>query len=465
MAITAPVNLMAWETNYVRIRTVQGEDQSRVISARIYQWGNEPLDMDGYTASVYIQERNGRKITEPAEISGNIITATIPYISSAGEACVQFFLEKPESEVLKIVGLILDVYKSDMEGAAEASDEYNHLVAATMDAKQAAELANGAAELATQIADDIQERAENGEFDGASGTIDGSTKTTLSGMLKGESGKVVAAAAGTDYLEGTDYSHLSAGDAVNDGSGTFSLTLDPPPFNLTNGMLLVVNFMSNISVNSKLNVNSLGAKPIVPYSGSHNINSGTHIVFFDGLQWKVLDSVYSGGTITGNLFVGGRGNFRESVTASSATINGILTTQDIVPDNNNSRNLGTDSKRYKSIKAFVGSFGEQITAPSGIFDNYLEVKGNEVWHPGNLKIATGESSIGDTGTGKSDTVTISLSSYGFVKRPVVFVNPNSTDLNTWAHVTQASATSFTVIGGRNSTNPGGFGFMWLAVQL
>lgn len=91
MAITAPVNLMAWETNYVRIRTVQGEDQSRVISARIYQWGNEPLDMDGYTASVYIQERNGRKITEPAEISGNIITATIPYISSAGEACVQFF--------------------------------------------------------------------------------------------------------------------------------------------------------------------------------------------------------------------------------------------------------------------------------------------------------------------------------------------------------------------------------------
>lgn len=161
----------------------------------------------------------------------------------------------------------------------------------------------------------------------------------------------------------------------------------------------------------------------------------------------------------------GNGNFGGQLAAGSAMLSGALTTQDIVPDNNNSRNLGTDSKRYKSIKAFVGSFGEQITAPSGIFDNYLEVKGNEVWHPGNLKIATGESSIGDTGTGKSDTVTISLSSYGFVKRPVVFVSPNSTDLNTWAHVTQATATSFTVVGGRNSTNPGGFGFMWLAVQL
>ena len=161
----------------------------------------------------------------------------------------------------------------------------------------------------------------------------------------------------------------------------------------------------------------------------------------------------------------GNGNFGGQLAAGSAMLSGALTTQDIVPDNNNSRNLGTDSKRYKSIKAFVGSFGEQITSPSGIFDNYLEVKGNEVWHPGNLKIATGESSIGDTGTGKSDTVTISLSSYGFVKRPVVFVSPNSTDLNTWAHVTQATATSFTVVGGRNSTNPGGFGFMWLAVQL
>lgn len=108
---------------------------------------------------------------------------------------------------------------------------------------------------------------------------------------------------------------------------------------------------------------------------------------------------------------------------------------------------------------------QTIDGVSGIFSNNVSVDGYDVWHTGNLKIATGESSIGDTGTGKSDTVTISLSSYGFTKRPVVFVNPNSTDLNTWAHVTQATATSFTVVGGRNSTNPGGFGFMWLAVQV
>ena len=227
------------------------------------------------------------------------------------------------------------------------------------------------------------------------------------------------------------------------------------------------------------------SKATVTQSGT-NLSAATFNPILDAINGK-LDK--SGGTLTGALTTqdvlpdsggirnigntskryatvyAGNGNFGGQLAAGSAMLSGALTTQDIVPDNNNSRNLGTDSKRYKSIKAFVGSFGEQITSPSGIFDNYLEVQGNEVWHPGNLKIATGESSIGDTGTGKSDTVTISLSSYGFTKRPVVFVNPNSTDLNTWAHVTQATATSFTVVGGRNSTNPGGFGFLWLAVQV
>lgn len=278
-------------------------------------------------------------------------------------------------------------------------------------------------------------------------------------------------------LDANNYAHIAT-PLTTGTESAFILTLDPPLTAYVSGMILAVDFHVDFTVGemaggvyNTININGLGAKKIqyIAESNTGRVNAGVHPIMYDSARdgWIILDQALetSGGTITGNLIVDGRGNFRESVTASSATINGILTTQDIVPDNNNSRNLGTDSKRYKSIKAFVGSFGEQITAPSGIFDNYLEVKGNEVWHPGNLKIATGESSIGDTGTGKSDTVTISLSSYGFVKRPVVFVSPNSTDLNTWAHVTQATATSFTVVGGRNSTNPGGFGFMWLAVQL
>lgn len=257
-----------------------------------------------------------------------------------------------------------------------------------------------------------------------------------------------------EKLDANNYSHIVTPLTTGTRSA-FILTLDPALTAYVSGMMLVVNFHTDFSVGymsgepySTININGLGAKDI-QYTDSANagqVKAGVHPIMYDSVLdgWILLD---------------------QSLDISGGTLTGALTTQDIVPDNNNSRNLGTDSKRYKSIKAFVGSFGEQITSPSGIFDNYLEVKGNEVWHPGNLKIATGESSIGDTGTGKSDTVTISLSSYGFVKRPVVFVSPNSTDLNTWAHVTQATATSFTVVGGRNSTNPGGFGFMWLAVQL
>lgn len=257
-----------------------------------------------------------------------------------------------------------------------------------------------------------------------------------------------------EKLDANNYSHIVTPLTTGTRSA-FILTLDPALTAYVSGMMLVVNFHTDFSVGymsgepySTININGLGAKDI-QYTDSANagqVKAGVHPIMYDSVLdgWILLD---------------------QSLDISGGTLTGALTTQDIVPDNNNSRNLGTDSKRYKSIKAFVGSFGEQITSPSGIFDNYLEVKGNEVWHPGNLKIATGESSIGDTGTGKSDTVTISLSSYGFVKRPVVFVSPNSTDLNTWAHVTQATATSFTVVGGRNSTNPGGFGFMWLAVQV
>ena len=302
-------------------------------------------------------------------------------------------------------------------------------------------------------------------------------------------------------LDANNYAHIAT--PVTTGTrSAFLLSLDPPLTAYVSGMILAVNFHVDFSVGymsgepySTININGLGAKEIqyVDSANTGTVKAGVHPIMYDSSRdgWIILDQVLetSGGNLTGPLTTqditpdtngtrnigntskryaavyAANGNFSGQLAAGSAMLSGALTTQDIVPDNNNSRNLGTDSKRYKSIKAFVGSFGEQITSPSGIFDNYLEVQGNEVWHPGNLKIATGESSIGDTGTGKSDTVTISLSSYGFVKRPVVFVSPNSTDLNTWAHVTQATATSFTVVGGRNSTNPGGFGFMWLAVQL
>lgn len=150
------------------------------------------------------------------------------------------------------------------------------------------------------------------------------------------------------------------------------------------------------------------SKATVTQSGT-NLSAATFNPILDAINGK-LDK--SGGTLTGALTTqdvlpdsggirnigntskryatvyAGNGNFGGQLAAGSAMLSGALTTQDIVPDNNNSRNLGTDSKRYKSIKAFVGSFGEQITSQSGIFDNYLEVQGNEVWHNGEITSTT-----------------------------------------------------------------------------
>ena len=335
------------------------------------------------------------------------------------------------------------------------------------------------------------------------------TSTSLTGLFKGEGGQVAAAVPGTDYVAGNDYSHWAVGTAVYTGSGIYTLTVASFPTAYVTGMILLVNFEGELDhPDCYLNINGLGVKRVYQWNQTHRPAStvGLHMVLYDGTAWRMLDSLYAGGMIPGDLYTHSiypepdAGAFdlgtqtykwnkvyaydtdflnleviNQSKLYGDLSVSGTTTTGDMVPDSGGVRNIGSDSKRYGELYADHGNLNgltvagavavqESVTATVGNF-TAATVGGKEVWHPGNLKIATGESSIGNTGTGKSDTVTISLSSYGFTKRPVVFVSPNSTDLNTWAHVTQASATSFVVVGGRNSTNPGGFGFMWLAVQL
>lgn len=180
-----------------------------------------------------------------------------------------------------------------------------------------------------------------------------------------------------EKLDANNYSHIVTPLTTGTRSA-FILTLDPALTAYVSGMMLVVNFHTDFSVGymsgepySTININGLGAKDI-QYTDSANagqVKAGVHPIMYDSVLdgWILLD---------------------QSLDISGGTLTGALTTQDIVPDNNNSRNLGTDSKRYKSIKAFVGSFGEQITSQSGIFDNYLEVQGNEVWHNGEITSTT-----------------------------------------------------------------------------
>lgn len=194
------IQLQLWNQSYVRLRTVQGEDSSRTIAAEILEESGAAADLTGYTASVYILGKGGQKITQPAELDGNTVTAVVPYIGFSGEADVQICLAKSESEMLKVTGLTLDILPSDLEGAAEGSDEFNDLAALIGRTADAIAAANAAAQNANQTAADVEERADSGEFDGASGTIDTTTASPLTGLLKGNGTTVETAQAGIDYL-------------------------------------------------------------------------------------------------------------------------------------------------------------------------------------------------------------------------------------------------------------------------
>lgn len=102
------IRLQLWNQSCVRLRTVQGEDSSRTITAELIEGDGSAADLSGYTASVYILGKGGQKLTQPAEIAGNAVTAAIPYIGFSGEADVQICLAKSESEMLKVTGLTQD---------------------------------------------------------------------------------------------------------------------------------------------------------------------------------------------------------------------------------------------------------------------------------------------------------------------------------------------------------------------
>ena len=324
MAIAAPIRLSAWEHNFVRLRTVQGEDQSRKIEASLFERDNVPLNMEGYTASMYIEEANGRKVTQPATIDGNLVTAVIPYLESAGHASVQICLSKSESEMLKIAGIVLEVIPSDLEGAAEGSDEWNQLAALIGDAEEAIAGANAAAVTANNAAEDVKERADSGEFDGASGTIDNTTATTLTGLLKGDGSTVTAATAGTDYVTPAGLSsELSAYLPKSGGS--------------IEGPLVPAQYDSI----------SLGSSGM-PWSA-------VHASVFDGDSAQISGTVYS---------------------------EGMEVSGTIRPAANNGGGLG-DASRYFGT-AYIGTVNARLASVTG----KIYSEGKEVWTDAGIESAT-----------------------------------------------------------------------------
>ena len=168
------------------------------------------MELSGYAARLYITEAGGRKIFTDCTISGNKITASVPMMTTPGDAKAQIVLTKGD-DVLKVTGIVFDVRLSDLEGAMDTSDDWSVLTAmigevntateaannaagaantaaalagekagaantaatnantAASTANQAAENAETAADTAQTVADTVQQKLDNGEFIGPPG--------------------------------------------------------------------------------------------------------------------------------------------------------------------------------------------------------------------------------------------------------------------------------------------------------
>ena len=185
MPTSKTVNLKLWRQNFERVAAVQGEDKARVLSMVISEREGVPFDMSGYTAEIYMHEANGRDVTLPAEIDGNIVTAVIPLITAAGDAAIQVILTKSTGEILKVAGIVLDVQPSELENAVDGSDEFNLLVGVTKQAEKAAGDALEAADIALEAADSVKARADSGEFNGEKGDTGPQGPQGVSGVYVG----------------------------------------------------------------------------------------------------------------------------------------------------------------------------------------------------------------------------------------------------------------------------------------
>lgn len=159
-----------WGAINVRLRVVQGEAGARDLIIRLVDNGTK-YDPTGLTARLYVTDARGYKHFVDASISNKAVNVTVPSGMAPGLATAQVVLSDDNGGPLKTVGLTLDVVPSDLDDAAEATDEWSPLIEALEKAEGAAEAtdaantaasaANAAAEAANEAADAANEAAES----------------------------------------------------------------------------------------------------------------------------------------------------------------------------------------------------------------------------------------------------------------------------------------------------------------
>lgn len=138
----------------------QGENKARSYEITIIDISGQPVELDGTTAVFYVNK--GKNIVQiPMEIEGNTATATLTSgaCDVPGDHPCWVQVIKPDTYDLRVDGLVLRVQPCNIEGAAEASDEWGELTQLIVQAQQAIDKANTAAGQAETAADNANTTA------------------------------------------------------------------------------------------------------------------------------------------------------------------------------------------------------------------------------------------------------------------------------------------------------------------
>ncbi len=147
--------------------------------------------------------------------------------------------------------------------------------------------------------------------------VDAGSASNINGILKSDGTSVQQAMPGSDYatpaqvdakLDADDYAHLAtpmAAPIAGGASTELTLTLDPPLTAYTPGLILAVQFITNVYTGATLDINGLGAKTIYGLESTTRlpISIGVHLLMYDGTYWRLMDSFLpaSGGTVYGSI--------------------------------------------------------------------------------------------------------------------------------------------------------------------
>ena len=144
-----PIAVQVWKENHLLARAIQGEGGSRTLTVTFLGADGAPISLEGCAPRLYLTGTNPPVFTDGTvkDASGGTAEFLLPsgLTETHGVYACQFLLSGTNYPPLKADGLTLLVEASDLESAAEATEEFSALTVALGKADAAGKAAAQAA--------------------------------------------------------------------------------------------------------------------------------------------------------------------------------------------------------------------------------------------------------------------------------------------------------------------------------